>query len=48
LLQDETKTKSERLLAASEQTGRLFSTTLDDDANETVNGTLNGSRNNIG
>ena len=43
-----TKTESERLLATSEQTGRLLSTILDVDTNETVNTTLIGSRNNIG
>ena len=42
------KTESERLLATSEQTGRLLSNILDVDTNETVNTTLIGSRNNIG
>ena len=48
LLQDAAQTVSERLLATSEQTGRLLSTILDVDTNETVSATLNGSGNNIG
>ena len=49
LLQDEEetfKTDSERLLATTEQIGRLHSDTLDVDTNETVRTTLEGS--NIG
>ena len=48
LLQDEAQTESERLLATLEQTGRLLSTILDVDTNETVSDTLIGSGNNIG
>ena len=49
LAQDEveaTKSDSERLLATTEEIGRLYSDTLDVDTNETVRATLEG--NNVG